>query len=177
MPTYPRDTSAPDSMVGQAGMALAELTRPSDANPYAIGDAITTATSSPALLTLTGMGRINGGKGRIRYAKISTDQLANVAVYRVHLFTVANPFIPNDNATVSLRWADRATYLGALPDFAAVAHPGGPGDDVAFAQQNLDFLYQCASADNKLYLLLQTMTAFTPGNPQKFHFMLRMELY
>jgi hypothetical protein len=176
MPVWPRDTSSPDSVTGFAGVTTAELTRPSDVNAYVANDAITTSTSTPALLAIPSMGRINGAKGKIKYAKISTDQLANVARYRVHLFNVNNPFIPPDNSTVTTKWADRASYQGYF-DFPAVAQSGGPGADVAYAVLSLDFLYACAAADNKLYAFFQTLDAFTPANAQKFHLALRMDLY
>jgi hypothetical protein len=143
------------------------FTRPANTTAYLANQAVNNSTSAPAAISFTGVARLKGGSGYITTAKIQTDQGANVARFRLHLFTQATPTLPVDGAAYTLKWADRAIYVGCIT-FAAAATEGA-GSDTAYAIANNIMLgYVADPADANLYGLLETLDGFTPGNAQNF---------
>jgi hypothetical protein len=141
--------------------------RPADTNPYAVHDSVADSATAPTILTFAGMGRVNGAAGHICKAQLLTDQPANIAQFRLHLFNVA-PTAINDNAPYAALWANRASRVGTL-DFPALSTEG-TGSTAAFAQWvDIPLFYVCATADTALYGLLETKTVFTPASGQNFY--------
>jgi hypothetical protein len=113
---------------------------------------------------------------------LQTDQAANVARYRLHLFTVDNPNIPADGAALAVKWADAASYVGPV-DFAACVTEGS-GSDVAYSINTtvrLHFTCPAAGAHNsdgmRLFGLLETLDAFTPNANQNYRIALATDEY
>lgn len=162
--------------VGVSAGAVVSFARPGDTTAYAANDAVANSTSAPVILTFTPVARVAAGAGFITKAKLQTDQSACVARFRLHLFNVANPTIANDNAAFALKWADRASYIGSI-DFDA-CKTEGTGSDTAYSINSaVRMHFTCASGDQALYGLLETLDAFTPANAQNFRIALATDLY
>lgn len=162
--------------VGVSGVRVSvTLTRPADTTAYAVNDAVSDSTSSPTVLTFSGMATANGGSGSILKAQLITNQSTNTAQFRLHLFNVA-PSAVNDNAAYPMLWANRAARVGTV-DFPACATEGS-GSDAATAQWiDLPLYYVCGAADTALYGILETKAAFTPASGQLFYIALSAEQY
>ena len=136
------------------------LTRPNDASAYVANDTITTATSSAAAYTFTDCARINGGCGTILDAKlILSDVNAVVADYELWLFDSVVA-IPNDNAAFTVTDAEAATLV-AIIKFSGLDY-GDSALNRVYHMSNTPRQFKCATADNDLYGLLVTRTAYTP---------------
>lgn len=148
------------------------VTRPADTTAYAANDSVNTSTSSPTIITFAGASRVASGTGYITKARLSTNQSANVAQFRMYLFKVSNPQLSNDNAAFLIKDADNANRLGYI-DFPACFTEAG--SDVAIAVlDGLRFGY-VADSGSALYGILLTKTAFTPISGQTFHLVLTCE--
>lgn len=156
-------------VAGQHGGAVDSFTRPSDTNAYAIGDAITNATSSATPLHFASVMRVNGGSGYVVKAILMCDNVANIAQVRLHLYS-ASPTTPNDNAAWSPLYADllagNPIYKGYI-DFPALYSPAASGGAAVAVSTTVLSLAAAAGAED-FYGILQTMTAFSPVSGSKF---------
>jgi hypothetical protein len=165
--------SASENHIGEVGgnitWAEANFSRPANVSGYIIGDMVSNSVVTTAMMTLSGMARINGGEGYIMKARLGTNQAANVAAYRMWLYTVNNPTLVADNVPFSLLWANRSSRLGYI-DFPAMTSEM-TGSDCAFATWSNSgvFPFTTASADKNLYAVLETKTAFTPDSSQAYY--------
>jgi hypothetical protein len=141
--------------------------RPADGTAYAAGDAVSNSTSAPSVVTFTGAARTPGGSGYITKLRIITDQKANVARYRLHLFT-SPPIAINDNAVQTILWNDRANRIGALSITALATE-----DTSSTAAEQTDIVdrlpFLCSGSGMNLYGLLETLDIFTPASAQGFY--------
>jgi hypothetical protein len=137
----------------------ATFTRPNDTTAYVTGDVVANSTSAAALMTFA-VGVANGNSGAITRVQVETNDPANVAQYRLWLYTVSNPTHANDNAAFVQQHADAARLVGTL-DIPALSASGG---DAASGQSalTLPLDYVCDAADVNLYGLLETRSGFTP---------------
>ena len=158
---------------GMTVSSVATITRPADTTAYAAKDAVANSTSAPVVLSFTGIGRYNGQDGYIVKARLLTNQAANVAQYRLHLFTAA-PTAINDNAAYTLLWANRAARIGVI-DIGPLSTEGTGSDAANGLNADVRLPFTCASTDSKLYGLLETLTAFTPASGQLFYIELVVE--
>lgn len=141
------------------------ITRPADTVAYAIADAISNSTTSPTILTFTGMARTSGGSGYITKARAMTNQSGNTQRLRLHLYNVA-PTAVNDNAPQTVLYANRAGYVGTI-DFTGLSTEG-TGSDTAFSINNSPRLPFVTSGSASLFGMLETLDAFTPTSAQTF---------
>ena len=148
------------------------ITRPADTTAYTAKDAVADSTSVPTILTFPDVAFANGRGGYIVSARIYTDQVTNVAQYKLHLFNQA-PTPINDNAAMTAPlMTDNQTYQGAIIWPAAASEDGSVG--AAFAQLTTDVepisphMFQCATHSRDLYGMLETLDAFTPASGQTF---------
>jgi hypothetical protein len=162
------------SFGGGGSMALlsASYQRPNDSNPYIALDAIADSTSAPTVLTFANAARVSGGSGYITAARIVTDQKANVAQFRLHLFN-ATPTAINDNSPYLFLYADRAKYLGYI-DLGPLATEDSTNSTGANAQDNTVRVPYVAAATS-LFGLLETKSAFTPTAQQNFFIYLTVD--
>lgn len=156
---------------GYTALSAVEFVRPADVTAYSLNDAISDSTTAPTVLTFTNASRAAGGSGYVVRARLMTDQSANVAAYRLHLFRATATAI-NDNAAYTNLIANRANYLGYI-DFPA-ATTEGTGSDSANSQ-NLDTRLAFVATGTSLFGLLQTKTAFTPASGQRYYVELGIE--
>lgn len=144
-----------------------EITRPANTTAYAAKDAI--ADTGPTILTFTGCARTNGGSGYITKARLMTDQAANVAAYRLHLYDATLSAVA-DNAAQTVLYANRASYIGYI-DFPAASTDGSDTANSQSTQAPLPFV----ASGTSLFGMLETLTAFTPASGQKFYIQLGIE--
>lgn len=158
------------NVIGKTGYKLVKVstsfTRPSDTTAYAVGDAVTTATSGAALfqLDLGAAGAVNGQAVEVRKivvvssAKQSTLPLLNVYLSNT-TFTATN-----DNAALDI---DDTTMEAGGSWF--------PCDMQSFTASNSRVAYTAnhepmvlAVADTKFYGTIQAANAYTPVSGEKF---------
>lgn len=156
---------------GYTVLSAVDFTRPADTTAYAVSDAIADSTSAPTVLTFANCARSSGGSGYVTRARVMTDQSANVAAYRLHLFRATVTAI-NDNAALTTLIANRSNYLGYID--LPTAGTEGSGSDAANTQ-NLDTRLAFVATGTSLFGLLQTKTAFTPASGQRFYVELGIE--
>jgi len=160
-------------VAGKTVKSSTTITRPADTTAYTARDAIANSTSTPAVLSFTGMAGEEAGGGYIVKARLMTNQSTNTARFRLHLYSVA-PTPINDNAVQVLLWANRANRVGHI-DFDACT-TGGSGSDAANSSNaNLRMPFVCGAADTVLYGLLETLDGFTPASAQQIYLELTSE--
>lgn len=151
-----------------------EFTRPADTTAYAAGDAIAAAVTDTATTPLRALAvaRVVGGSGYLTRFRVLTDQVACVAVLRLHLYTLAVPTgaVVGDNVQMTLLYLNKACRIGHL-DFPALATSTvATSSTAAVAQNYVDRIpFVCEAADLNLYYRLETLSIFTPANGQKFY--------
>lgn len=158
----------------------ASFTRPSNTTAYAAGDVVGPVTTD-AVETLSGVGRTNGGTGRIVAAILETN-LATVTngTFRVHLFNTS--FTPEaDNAAFASLHANRAYYQGYFDFNILVADSASAAAAVAQLRNATDIDngipldFECASGDSALYAVIVALAAYTPASAQVFRLSLVVE--
>jgi hypothetical protein len=168
-------------------IATASMTRPADTAVYASGDAVTTSTSAPVVLTITNMGRFNGGGGDIVAATLldSANQ-ATKPDLELWIFN-ASPTPDNDNAVFTPTDAELATLVGII-EFKGVtksyigdatAGAGGniiiPGTQAGTTVPRLSIPFVCGASLTSLYGLYVIRNAYTPVSGEIFTVMLSVE--
>jgi hypothetical protein len=156
---------------GSLRYAEASFSRPNNATPYSISDAVNDSTSAPTLMTLTDIARTIGGTGYIVKARLGTNQSTCTAQLRAYIHTVSNPTISNDNSPFVLAWANKSNRIGCIT-FPALATEG-TGSDCAFAnwetQGSNGVVPYITGSSKDLYINLETLSAFTPASGQAFY--------
>lgn len=164
------------SVAGKTVIASAELKRPADTNPYAIKDAVANSTTGAnvTMLEFAGSARSLGGGGSIAKVRLMTDKKDDASLYRLHLYHTAPAAAlrVGDNSPFTFLWANRASRVGMI-DLPALSTEDATGSTGAGATAgngvaNMPMPYQCAAADNKLYGLLEILTALTPASEQNY---------
>lgn len=163
---------ASETHLGEVGgrlavVAASELTRPANTTAYAALDAVSDSTTSPTVLTFSNAARVNVGSGYVVGARLMTDQAANVARFRLHLFHTS-PTAINDNAAFTLLYANRATRVGVI-DFPAMDDEGSGSTGAEARNVDVRLPFVCAAASDDLFGLLEVLDAFTPASGQKFY--------
>ena len=150
----------------------ANFTRPADTTAYAVGDVVCNSTSSPAVLTFSGMANYNGGSGTILQAilYLGTNPTTK-PVYDLFLFDTA-PTIDNDNATFTPTDAEIKTCVGVVS--FGVGIPGdttGTGTNTVYQAQPM-LAYVCAGGASSLSGVLVARNAITPTSADTYDFRL-----
>jgi hypothetical protein len=146
------------------------MTRPADTSAYTAGDGVTTATSSPAAMTVANCARIAGGSGRITGLRaIKSGPTTTAATFRLWIWRTA-PAIPNDNAAYSpTARANNADLIGtATVDFSSGAITLADGLMVNGALSRQTMAFDCADASRDLTIIWQATAAYTPGSEEIF---------
>jgi hypothetical protein len=173
--TATAELGASEEHIGEVGgrftVAFATLTRPGDTTLYAAKDVVANSTTSPTVVTFSGMARVNGGGGYIVKARLLTNRSTDTEQFRMHLYNVAPSGIA-DNAQMPLLWTNRANRIGFL-DFPALSTEG-TGSDSSYAllapgNTNFPLPFVCAAGNSSLYAIFETTTSFTPASGQSFY--------
>lgn len=141
-----------------------EITRPSNADIYAINDVVGN-TGTPAVGVLTDFFSANGASGYLAKFELWTSQAANVAPYRIHLFNAA-PTAIADNAAFTLLYADIPKYLGYI-DISNMSQEGG-SSTAALGLWTGQLLLKAAVDSRNLHYVITTKAAFTPASAQTY---------
>ncbi|RYD57028.1 MAG: hypothetical protein EOP56_09480 [Sphingobacteriales bacterium] len=168
---------ATESHLGEVGgntvVVAASFTRPSDTAPYTALDVVGN-TGTAAVITFSGLARINGGSGYITKLRIMTDQSTNTARYRLHLYSVAVTAIA-DNSPFTLLWTNRANRIGAISVDAGLITEGTGSTAAYGGTSTVRMAYKAATGATAIYGILETLDAFTPASAQNFYIELTAE--
>jgi hypothetical protein len=166
-----------ESHVGAVGGATVpvsfEFSRPADTTAYAVLDSIADKTSAANVLVFPNALRVAGGSGYVTKVQISTDQKANVASYRLWLFS-SNPTPVSDNALLGILYLENGIRLGKV-DVGPLAAEDATASTCAVGLNTDIRLPVSAGGGQALYGLLETLTVFTPASAQKFWVELTIE--
>jgi hypothetical protein len=149
--------------VGFQASVSTSFTRPSDTTAYAAGDAVSNATSSPAILQFPGAARAAGASGLtllVRHVKSSTT----AASFRLWLYRGAVAAV-NDNVQFPLLWANRSSRIG----YVDLAHStAGTGSDCSEGLATF-VLLPFSLVGTALFGQLTTTAGYTPASGEQ-HF-------
>lgn len=156
-------TADPLPAAGLQAIVSASFTRPADTTAYAAGDAVSNATSSPAILQFPGAARAAGASGLtllVRHVKSSTT----AASFRLWLYRGAVAAV-NDNVQFPLLWANRSSRIG----YVDLAHTtGGTGSDCSEGLATF-VLLPFSLVGTELFGQLTTTGGYTPASGEQ-HF-------
>lgn len=161
---------------GSIAVSSLTLTRPSDTNAYIAKDTVSNSTSAPTVLTFANIVGASGVSGYITKVRLLTNQSANVARFRLHLYRTA-PTAINDNSPFTLLAANAAARIGTI-DFPA-CQTEGSGSDAANSMFTIGTLNNAltqspqgalpfVSSSTSIFGILETLDAFTPTSAQTF---------
>lgn len=167
--------SEPAVVAGRTVTVGVNLTRPADVLAYAALDVVSNSVSSGTVLTFPNLARKIGGSGYITKARISTNQGANLAVFRLHLFAVSPDAGTNlnDNVAYTQLFANKDKAIGTI-DFPAMATEGGGSDSARAMNSDIRLAFANSSSAN-IIGILETLSAFTPVSGQQFYIELTAE--
>lgn len=151
----------------------ADFVRPADVLAYLAGDVVSDSVESPTTMEFENLARLNGGKGYITKAILSTNQPTNVAEFRLWLYLVNDPTLVGDNVPFPLLWEDKSRRLGYI-DFPAMTTEMA-GSDSALSIRVGSFPFN-TDKSSSLFGVLQTKTGFTPVSEQGFYVKLFAEV-
>ena len=139
------------------------FTRPADTTAYAINDVV--GPSAAAVQEFASAFRSNGNSGYVVRAQLFTDQSANVALFRLYLYSVT-PSAIADNSPFTLLYANAANHIGYI-DFPAMATEGA-GSTAAVSLWSGQIAALAAGGDDKIFGVLVAKSVFTPASAQQF---------
>lgn len=139
-----------------------EFSRPADIVAYAVKDVVGDGTTRSFTI-----GDVNGQSGIIKKARLISNDKALVGQFRVHIYNTA-PTAIADNAPNTILYVNKSGYVGFI-DFAAMITEDTASTASFSISTGLDLSYVLASADNKLYYVLETLSVFTPVASTAFY--------
>lgn len=150
-----------------------EFTRPANTTEYTAKDAISNSTSSPSVLTFSGITPDVSQFGYITKVRLMTNNTTwastNAAVFKLHLFHEP-PTAINDNAPYTLLYTNRDKRIGTIT-FPALSTEGS-GSDAANTLWTGALAFQSKANNNTIYGLLEADSfsgALTPTSGQSFY--------
>jgi hypothetical protein len=166
LPTLPAGTN----VIGKTGYKLVKVstsvTRPSDTTQYAVGDAVTNSTSSPAVFELD-----LGTAGAVAAQAIEIRKLAVVSSAKQSVLPFLNVFLSNatftatnDNSALDI--ADATQEAGGAWINCDIQNYTASNSRVAYLGAAQPMVL--AAADTKLYGTLQSANTYTPVSGEKF---------
>ena len=152
---------------------VVEFTRPADTTAYTAKDAISNSTSSPSVLTFTGITPDVSQFGYITKVRLMTNNTVwastNAAVFKLHLFHEP-PTAINDNAPYTLLYTNRDKRIGTIT-FSAL-NTEGSGSDAANTLWTGALAFESRPSNNTIYGLLEIDSfsgTLTPTSGQSFY--------
>lgn len=157
--------------------AIAELVRPADTTAYAANDVVSNNTSASTLLAFDVM-REGGTSAYLVSARLTTNQKSITPRIRVHVFNATSVTVAADNAAYKSVYADFSKRVAVfdLPALTTAADTTN-SDSSHASDHTLRIPVSAAPGDTKLYVLLETLDAFTPTSGQKFSLALTVDRY
>ncbi len=166
------------AVVGKSIKKSVTFTRPANVNAYTAGDVVSNSTGTTTLLEFTQFARGDGASGYITAAILTTNKKSIVPAFRLHLFNAADPTVVADNVAHKELYADIAKVAGQPIDLAAMTTPAdAAGSDLSkIGDATLRVPFQCAEDSRSLFVLLETLTDFTPASGESFTLTLHADL-
>jgi hypothetical protein len=167
-----KSIAAGETHLGEVGQAAdfieATVTRPANATQYAVDDVL--ADSTPNVVTLTDMARVDAGTGCIVKGVMITNTVQGTkAVVRLLIFdTIYTPV--NDNAALTLPDGEAATLLGYI-DFDVYQ---ASALNVMY-QKDVNIPFKTGAASKDLFALPVLKSTYTPVSGETFTFRLSVE--
>lgn len=167
------DTSSSESHIGEVGGNLitvsVEKTRPANATPYTALDVVNESASAGTVWTFANLARINQGSGYITKGRLVTDQKANTARFRVHLFHTAPAAVINDNAANAIIYADFTKKIGSFDLPAMTTEDATASTGATAMRDDIRIPFNLDAGTRSVIAVLETLDAFTPASGQKFY--------
>lgn len=153
---------------------LVEIVRTANPVAYTANDAVSDSDTAPTVIDFSSLVKTSNGEGYIVKAQLATDQKANTARFRLHLFNVV-PAAIKDNLPYGSLYENFANRVGTI-DFPALSTEDSTSSTKASSiatpgTGNLPLAFSGAG----LYGLLETLDAFTPASGQKISIRLTAE--
>jgi len=157
-------------------MLAVELTRPANTTAYTPGDVISDNAAASTLLHFADFFRTSGGTGYLMRASLTTNKKSITSRVRVHLFGALDPTVAADNAPYREIYADAPKRLGYFDLPAMSTAVDTTNSDMSRAMNNeLRHFVKASAGSRSLYVLLETLDAFTPDSGQRFLLVLAIE--
>lgn len=152
----------------------ASITRPANTTQYAVGDAVSESTTTPAGLVFSNAARIRGGKGTVLSALlIDSANQATKGDFDLFLFESAIGAARfQDNAAFAPTDAELETLVGVI-SFAASsfvagnATAGASGNSCCLGLIGSPISFQAGATSRTLYGVLVARSTYTPVSAEK----------
>ncbi len=165
----------PIEVGGHATVAGGTFTRPANTTAYAANSLYANSTTAGSVLPVSAaICRVNGGHGAILAASLSiSNPLASGISFRLHIFkgTTSSPFVTTsvgDGGT----WTGNVTLVGAIERGTIDINLTDKGSDGAkgWGSRNIGSTanaggmipYDCNTGVQNIYVLIETLGAYTP---------------
>jgi hypothetical protein len=165
-----------EAHIGEVGGNLipssAEMTRPAagDVNSYSIGDVVSDSTSTTTPVQLANIFRVAGGSGYITKLRLVTDKKSITPRLRLHFFNVNTATVAADNAPHKEIYADSDKRLGYWDMPAMVTAADITNSDMSRTlDMSCRIAVTAANGSRDLFVVYETLDAFTPASGQKFN--------
>ncbi|MBM3136392.1 MAG: hypothetical protein FJZ89_14150 [Chloroflexi bacterium] len=165
--------AAGETHIGEVGGKITRIsgtfTRPADVNAYIPNDTVSNSTSATTPLALSSVFRVASGSAYLVGLRLETNLKSITPRFRVHFFAVNNPTVAADNVAYKEVYADAANRRGFVDLPAMSTAVDTTNSDMSQAE---DFTIRrpmvAAAAATGLWVVLETLDAFTPASGQSF---------
>lgn len=145
------------------------FTRPANTTAYTAGDVVSNNATTTTPLTLSGVTRANGQSVYLMGLRIETDQKSITPRFRIHFFSTSGATVAADNAAYKELYADASLRRGHVDLLAMTTATDTTNSTMSRSE---DFTIRrpicLATADTALYVVLETLDAFTPTSGESF---------
>jgi hypothetical protein len=170
------DVSWIGSVSGHIDRISVEITNTTGTTAYAANDVVGTLTQMPSFA------RVNAGMGYITELRLATNKKSITPRFRVHFFNASNPTVAADNAQYEDVYADVGKRMGYidLPNMTSAAGTVSTNMSRAIASGGSTGIpkpFVCAAGTSSVWVLMETLDAFTPGSAELFTIVALAEAY
>jgi hypothetical protein len=167
--------TASENHIGEVGgrtrTISGSVTRPSDTNAYASGDAVTDSTSAPSVLTFSNAARVATGSGLIVGAEL-VDSANQVTKGDFDLFLFDTTYTPdNDNSAFTPTDTELETCIGVISFTGTNAKVGdatsGAGGNCVIPASLSNAIPFSLPSGTSLFGALVARSAYTPVSAEK----------
>ena len=156
-------------VVGKITSVSAEIVRPSDVIGYTDGDVVSNSTTTTTPILLANIFREAGSSGYLTKLRISTDKKSITPRLRLHFFNVNTATVSGDNLPFKEVYADSSKREGYWDMPAMITAKDTTNSDMSRSVDlSCRVAVNAAPGSKDLYVVLETLDAFTPASGQKF---------
>ena len=143
------------------------FTRPANTTAYTANDVVSDNATTTTMQPLTGVARYTGGSGYIVEIAVATNLKSITPRMRVHLFNTTGATLAGDNVAYKALYADVSKRVGFYDLAAMTTAADTTNSDVSTIRDyTMRIPYVCTGTS--LYVVLETLDAFTPTSGQSF---------